>query len=194
MGHVVEYIEVESKQDIWSEAEEFAYYNVDRDENPTCSYHGNLTIHDITPLPDYDSAEKKINEYIRGSYSDHAVPFYKPIKKAESKKLETILGRVRETEKKKSDFIKKSWVGNRSSNFIGCQHCNSKINRKYISLCDNSCSICHGDLRPASTLERLRQYDNKVKDLYKEYYAAEKRLNSKAKKKVVWLLKVEVHC
>ena len=46
MGHAIDYIEVDKRSDIWKAAEKFASRNVDREENPSGSYHGNLHIHD----------------------------------------------------------------------------------------------------------------------------------------------------
>ena len=43
MGHVIDFKVVDTRDEIWVEALEFAEYNVDRQENPSGSYHGNLT-------------------------------------------------------------------------------------------------------------------------------------------------------
>lgn len=194
MGHVVDFITVEKEKDIMKAALEFAYYNVDREENHSGSYHGNLTIHHIGPLEDKDKAIKAIQQYDTGWYSDHAVPYYETIGEISSKKLDNIIKRINETYDKKKEFQVKSWVGNRKSKFIGCENCGSKINRTYIRENNNNCSICHSDLRPNSTLDRLKQYDVKINDLQKEKKKIEKELAKKLKRKAVWLVKVEVHC
>lgn len=194
MGHIVDFIKVEKEKYIMKAALEFAYYNVDREENASGSYHGNLTIHHIEPLEDYDEAVAAINRYDKGFYSDHAVPYYETIGEISSKKLDNIIKRINDTYNKKQEFQLKSWVGNRKSKFIGCENCNSKINRTYIREHNNNCSICHSDLRPKSALDRLKQYDVKINDLQKEKKKTEKELAKKLKRKVVWLVKVEVHC
>ena len=57
MGHVKDYIVVDSRDELWVEASEFAFYNVDREEDPTLSYHGDLTIHDNFICEDIHAAE-----------------------------------------------------------------------------------------------------------------------------------------
>lgn len=75
MGHVTDYIIVNKKENIWAEAEDFAFYNTDREENPSGSYHGTLTIHNDILCDSYDDAVEKINSLDRGFYDDHAVRF-----------------------------------------------------------------------------------------------------------------------
>ena len=75
MGHIVDYIVVDKREDIYTEAEEFAYYNSDREENDG-DYHGNLTIHNNFICDSYDDAYDKIERLTRRSYDDHAVKFY----------------------------------------------------------------------------------------------------------------------
>lgn len=194
MGHAIDYITVEKEKDIMPTALEFAYYNVDAKENPSRSYHGNLTIHHISPLETIDDAINAIDKYDTGWYSDHAVPYYETIGTISSKKIDNIVKRIEETEKKKEDFNIKSWVGNRSSKMIGCEHCGSKINKTFIKHNNNDCPVCKSDLRPVSSLSRLNRYNIKLSELRKEKKETEKQLSKKLKRKVVWLVKVEVHC
>lgn len=194
MGHAITYMTVENEKDIMPAAFEFAYDNVDEKEDPSRSYHGNLKIHHISPLEDEDEAIGAIGRYDTGWYSDHAVPYYKTIGTISSKKIDSIVKRIQETEKKKEEFNIKSWVGNRSSKMIGCEHCSSKINRTFIKQNINDCPVCKLDLRPTSSLSRLSQYDVKIFELKKEKLKTEKQLSKKLKRKVVWLVKVEVHC
>ena len=73
MGHAVEYFTANKRSDIMRIAEEFAFYNTDRGENPTGDYHGNMTIHDNVVCESYMQAYEKINQWDTGFYSDHAV-------------------------------------------------------------------------------------------------------------------------
>lgn len=44
------------------------------------------------------------------------------------------------------------------------------------------CSLCNTDLRPESTIEKIKWYDKKVKECKEKY------------KEKYWLAKVEYHC
>ena len=59
MSHAIDYIVVDKKKDILPAAEDFAFYNVDRYENPSGSYHNVLDVLELTVYPDYDTAYKK---------------------------------------------------------------------------------------------------------------------------------------
>ena len=76
------------------------------------------------------------------------------------------------------------------SAFISCKNCGSKIASKYIH--SNFCPVCSADMRPASTLERIKKLKQRVKEAQAKY---EKALAAEAKKsgKYCWLVKIEYH-
>ena len=49
------------------------------------------------------------------------------------------------------------------SEFVGCKHCGSKINREYIK--SNACPVCRGDMRSDTTQKRLENMRAKVNRL-----------------------------
>lgn len=44
MGHCTDYIVVDKKKDIMGVAQDFAFYNTDRHENPSGRYHNSLDV------------------------------------------------------------------------------------------------------------------------------------------------------
>lgn len=72
MGHSINYVTCENKglkrclKEIYATA---------FDPMETCSYHGNMTIHDKVLCKNLEEAEQKIREWDNGWYSDHAVRF-----------------------------------------------------------------------------------------------------------------------
>lgn len=206
MGHVVDFIVLDTRDEIWFEASEFAFYNVDREEDPTLSYHGNLTIHDNFICEDIHAAKEKINELDTGFYSDHAVQFYdySHIGDAQpTKKLLNLKSRLAEMEQKYEEYVDKTHVCRRTSQFIGCEKCGSKINSLWFSyesgkFRTDKCAVCNFDLRSPTTKARIEKYHKDMKELRKliskDEAKLQDRVNARHKPKVKWLLKVEVHC
>lgn len=195
MGHLITHEVVDSLEEIEREAVEFAFYNTDREENPTGSYHGNLTIHtDTQPFETQEDAYNYLQRICTRSYDDHAVPFYAPVENQTNNKIQDLQRRIEETLTKRSELDQKSWVGYRTSAFIGCPNCKSKINRQCIRNEDNQCPCCHFDLRPPSTLDRLANYINKIRELNKRLHIEQTKANKQAPQKVLWLVKLEIHC
>ena len=90
MGKAIDYITVDHSGKIEKAAREFAFYNVDRYENPEGSYHGNLTILTGTVFDSYEAAYDYLTERASKapSFHDFAVSF----KQRESKEpTKTIL-------------------------------------------------------------------------------------------------------
>lgn len=204
MGHVTDYIIVNKKENIWAEAEDFAFYNTDREENPSGSYHGTLTIHNDILCDSYDDAVEKINSLDRGFYDDHAVRFYDTSDIRNSPKLTKIQQQITDTVQKKREYIEKNHIGYRTSEFIGCLNCKSKISRKHyythngevVTQKSYNCPICGEDLRSNTVKNRIESFDNKINEYKKKYKATEKELAKKCRNKanIKWLVKVEVHC
>ena len=76
------------------------------------------------------------------------------------------------------------------SDFVGCKHCGSKINREYIR--SNACPVCRGDMRSDTTQKRLENMRAKVNRLSNDIKDEEKKLAEKHGQ-VCWLVKFEYH-
>lgn len=73
MSHAIRHLDYHcsvSKTQILKDINSFAY-----DPQESSGYHGNLTFHDSIVYKNRDEALAKINEYDKGWYSDHAVPY-----------------------------------------------------------------------------------------------------------------------
>ena len=131
-----------------------------------------------------------IEEWDTGWYSDHAVQFKDKGALKPTKQMETLKNTINETRRKRDEFIKVHMPNNVKAELIGCKKCNSKIAKKYLQ--GTYCPVCHADLRPKLTMDRIRGYDTKISELEAKYAQLEK--NQKGKCPVKWLVKVEVHC
>ncbi len=94
------------------------------DPQETGDYHGNLTVHKNNVYKDYDEALRAIERYGSGWYSDHIVMYYDISVKGREK--------VTEWEKKRDHFIETHSIHQRSSAYIGCPECGSKLYLSYI--------------------------------------------------------------
>ena len=190
MGHAINYITVNKRNEIWPAAEDFAFYNTDRGENPSGSYHGNLKIHDSIMCECYDDAVAKIEELDTGWYSDHAVQFKD---KSALKPTKTMLALKAKAEKLNADkhaYIEAHSLKNRKSVFIGCKKCDSKLAVQYLK--GNKCPLCGNELRADYIVERIKKFDADIKEADRQYNEMRNKQTGKCPAR--WLVKVEVHC
>lgn len=143
----------------------------------------------VEPLESYEKASNWIENHDNGDYQNLAVRYYSYNGVEDSKKAKEILERIKDEEKKRSDYIEKHSVLTFKAEFIGCQKCGSKIARIYLR--NDKCPVCGEDLRSKTTLETIKRYNGKIYDLKKKY--AEEKYKSKKNAKVMWLLKYEYH-
>ena len=95
-----------------------------------------------------------------------------------------------EFKKSKSEYIKEHSVKNFQAKHIGCLKCGSKLNKDFLNY--DKCPLCGTDLRSKTTLEKIKWFDEKIKD-YQNRIETEKR-KQKSKAKIKWLIKYEYHC
>lgn len=193
MSHVVDYWTSEKKEDIGCLASEFALYNVNRMEDPSGSYHGDLEILENHIYDNYDKAleaAKKI-EKKRGVYRDFAIPFYESIQQKPTKQMLNLNTRAQKMEEDMEEYQKKMSIHNLKAKFITCRNCSSKLSKDFLNN-SNRCPVCGADLRAEYIVKRLDKYKKDIANLYKQY----NDLNNKRSKKgkVKWLVKLEVHC
>lgn len=190
MGHVKQYIVVNKRSEIGTAADDFAALNVDRLENPTGSYHGNLSIHDCIVCDSEAEAREAIDRLDTGFYSDHAVRFYDKSALKPTKQMLAIKERrekmVADRNKYKGDHA----VTDRKSAFTGCSNCGSKLSVKHLR--GNVCPVCGKTLLPDYVVARLAKYEKDITALDKEYANLHSKQSGKCP--VKWLVKVEVHC
>lgn len=195
--HAINYETVTKRENIFPVAEEFAYYNVDREENPSGSYHGQMTIHDDLVYDTFDEAKKAIERLDRGFYDDHAVKYHKTGEVKESKTLINLRERLAKEQENKVKYEEGHAISNFKAALVTCKRCTSKINKAYLknNRRDYICPVCGNDLRAEYVVERIKKFDDKIADLKNKVKAEEEKCKKKAKSnQIVWLVKMEVHC
>lgn len=139
-------------------------------------------------------AEDAIGRMDKGFYDDHAVLFYDVDSLKPTAAMNAIKRRQNETAEKREALIADShaWTG-RKSKYVTCEDCGSKLNVDRLrSMRTCTCPLCRNDLRSETVLNRIKAYDEKIKELRGKYAKEMKKLKSKAD--VKWMVKMEVHC
>lgn len=161
------------------------------EQDGDCGYSSRFTWHDkVAPLASLEEAEKFISAHDRHFYDDHAVRFYDYSGATKTAKITEYETKVSEFKKAKSDYIKEHSVKKFQAKHIGCPKCGSKLNKNYLNY--DKCPLCGTDLRSKTTLEKIKWFDEKIKD-YQSRIETEKR-KQKNKAKIKWLIKYEYHC
>jgi ssDNA-binding Zn-finger/Zn-ribbon topoisomerase 1 len=190
MSHAIDYFTTDKRDEIYAIAEEYASYTVDRQENPSGHYHGNMTIHDNIVCDSYEDAVAKIDELDDGFYDDHAVKYkdkdsLKPTKAMmaiEEKKAKLVQDRL--------EYEEKHSIKARKSEFVGCPKCKSRISVKHIR--GERCPVCGEELRAQYVLDRIEKYHDDYKTLCDKYQDIVNKRKEKCP--IRWCFKVEVHC
>jgi len=189
MGHAIDYITVDNKSDIMRVAENYARHNTDMEENPSGSYHGNMTIHNHV-CESYEDAEDYIDRHDTGWYSDHAVQFKDKSILKPTKQMETVKARADKMAEERRKYYEEHAIKNRKSEFVGCKKCGSKLSVKHLR--GDKCPVCGNDLRAEYVIERLKKYNKDIVALDDQYVELHKKQQGKCP--IKWLVKVEVHC
>ena len=195
MSHAVDYIVVDSRKEIMEVACDFASENVDRQENPHGTYHGNMHIVDGQVFSSEYDARKYIDTFSNGKwYYDMAVQFREPVDFKPSAKTVALKKKEYDLNEKLRTYKQEHSVHLRKSEYIGCPKCGSKLANKLFT--GELCPVCRADLRPDTTKEMIRKYESSIKETHNTYEESWKADTIKQAKngKVRWLVKVEVHC
>lgn len=190
MGHIIDYISVDKRGDIFPAARDFAHVNTNRNENWDGSYHGNMTIlDDVEPLINYDAAVKYLSDRsqsARRSYSDFAVRYYSS--DSDGIQKDTVPPLVR----KLAALEEATAPRNRKAKYVSCPQCGSKLSTEHLGSRQTACPLCLTSLLSKTDLKRIAALKERIRRaMEKKRLAALKRKN---KGKVKWLVKVEVHC
>ena len=142
----------------------------------------------------YDDAYEWIENHYIGDYQQIAFSYIDTSSLKKPKKLTTLEERI---ERLRNDYYKSSdkfHYADVKSKFIGCRHCQSKLNLAHLHR--NRCPVCGQDLRPKSTLDQLEYKRNKIEELEKQLRDEERKLAEKynSPKYLRWLVKIEYHC
>lgn len=200
MGHARTIDIVNKKSEIMPFAREFAFYNTDRMENPSGSYDNRLTIVEDIVIDSFEEAEEYLSSRFQG-YNDGAVQFRDVESIKVPKAIETKEKQIAKVRFELKEEREKNHFANHKSKFIGCPHCQSKINAEFVKKARmlyliNTCPVCKEDMRPKTVLDKLKNKEKKIDDLKKQVNAMKKEFQKKVKDKakIKWAVKVEVHC
>lgn len=142
------------------------------DPGETDCYHGNLTVHQDKVYKNYDEAMQAIQHYDNGWYDDHVVMYYDISNEGRDK--------IEEWNKKRDAYIKEHSIHKRTSKFVGCPEYGSKLSLEHLR--GEKCPLCNTDLRPQTTIDKIKWFDKKVIECAEKY------------KEKFWLAKIEYHC
>ena len=112
-----------------------------------------------------EQARTHINEIDNGFYSGYGAKFYDFSKVKNTKKIDELNAKIDETFKKRDEYISTHHVKDFKASFIGCAKCGSKLSKQYLR--GDKCPVCYSDLRAESTLERIANFDKRIKE-YKD--------------------------
>ena len=141
-------------------------------------------------MPDYDSAYEYISQNDRGDYDNLAVKYKEMPHGKSTKKLDELKEKLKVAYNDYEALNNHVAAKDFKSEFVGCKHCGSKINREYIR--SNACPVCRGDMRSDTTQKRLENMRAKVNRLRNDIKDEEKKLAEKHGQ-VCWLVKFEYH-
>lgn len=137
----------------------------------------------------YNAAHDCIESIDKGFYDGFAVKYYDFSKVKNTKKIDELEAKIKETQEKKKEYETAHSIKAQKAALIGCPECGSKLNRERMR--GEKCPLCYTDLRSPTTLERLASFDSRVKDYRKKI--EEERLKEKKKAEIKWLVKFEYH-
>lgn len=190
MGHAVNYVFLEAKdkdramKEGLALAEERAFYNVDREENPSGSYDNSFRFYDKT----FDNEDDAIAFFDSlGSYMDGVCLVREATKGAKSKYAK-IQDRV---SKKKKELREKAIekFKERTSASVGCKKCGTRIKSEEALKNNLICPQCRNWLVPDSYKDKLKKLDESLE-------VAQRQLQNDTKEsgKPRFWAKFEVHC
>ena len=187
MGHIINYMtceENESRAIVIDDIREEAARRGD-------GYHSDVRWHDeVKPLESYEEAKNFIENRDKGWYDDHAVRYKDYSNAVKTKKMAEYEQKKMQLVKDKQAYAKEHSVKNFKAKLVGCPKCESKLNKSY--LWGDSCPLCRAELRSETTMNKLKWYDDKIKE-YANRIEEEKKKQAK-KVKIMWLVKYEYHC
>lgn len=126
--HIVDYQIVEKEKDILQAAEDFAYRNCDRMENPNGQYHGNINISHRKPLNNYQEAYDYIEYHTKNSINyDMAVRFYDTDNLQPTEKEEQLKEKIQIKNQKLKEYIIKNKLTTKKSAFLVVQRAVRKL-------------------------------------------------------------------
>ena len=190
MGHAVGggFLNAKNKEQAMKEgfadAKEFAFYNVDRGEDPSCSYHGNFRFYDKV----FNSEEEAEDFFDSlGSYCDGVCMVKQAGKGAENRYHK----QVAKINTKKREFFDKviEKFKERTSKSVGCKKCGTRVASDIALKRNLRCPNCNNWMVPDTVKERYNKFDEQLALAKKQY-----NKDCEESGKIRYWAKYEVHC
>lgn len=200
MGHCIEYrdfpISKNPTTEILAELDEYTTRHGDWG----CGLPNDIRwLYSVTPFDCWDDAVEYMDRVDRGDYDQIAVRYRAiPRNNKSVEKAKRHLSEAREAQ-----YVaerQENYPATRTSQFITCPECGSKLNRekliKHVTFSGrNQCPLCRCDLRPKSSIDaynkRVAKADAAVERATKALREAEKRAAKNGE--VRWCIKIEYH-
>lgn len=147
-----------------------------------------------------DEAEAYIENEDRKHWYNCMAVKYKTVKhdalrqSKQSKKEEELTAAIKAQMDNLNKIEKGASVQNRTSEYIGCEKCGSKLKRTLLKT--ERCPLCGNDLRSKTNLDRMANARAKYNELIQKRDAEEKKRIESLKKtagEIRWLVKIEYH-
>jgi DNA repair exonuclease SbcCD ATPase subunit len=135
-------------------------------------------------FPTIEEAEEYLNRADRGFYDNLAVKYGTVNHTAKTAKLERDIA---DLQRKIMEYKKAHSVHSFKAEYIGCQKCGSRLNKKYIP--KEECPLCGVDLRSKTTLDTLNGYFEKLEAKRVQLDEAKKAAGTKQ----YWLIKYDLN-
>ena len=186
MGHVVGYTDClnteRAKAEAIADINELAIQNGDchapiqsiRWSNVTCSSR--------------EDALNWIRKYQRNWYDQMAVKYYEYGGNKKTQELRTRIAKLREKQEKYEEATIPCVV--KTSKYLSCKGCGSKLAREYLPTNWAHCPLCGKTMRSKTNLERINNYQKRISQLDKQL---DEEIKKSKLKREWWLIKYEYH-
>jgi ssDNA-binding Zn-finger/Zn-ribbon topoisomerase 1 len=186
MSHNIHYIicdEIVNRKGVMADIAEHARSDGD-------GYSSRFTWHDeIPPYETEEKAREAIKMLDRGWYDDHAVRFFDYSKVEKNKKMAQYEEKISALRIAQREYQEEHSVHRFQAKYIGCPNCGSRLSKEHFR--GERCPLCRADLRSKTTLDKLKWYEDKIKELCQKIEA--EKIKQKSKAVVKWLIKYEYH-
>ena len=196
MGHAISILDFESgvsRKYAWECVNDFCRANCDPWEYDGCVddvIAAEITWRDDTEFPDFAAAEEFLYDYrCNHTYEPVAVRYRSEGK--ESRRTAALAERVDVLNAELASMRQKALPSNRTSAFIGCQACGSKIARAHLGS-EWRCPVCGKDLRAPSAVKAIESKVARIDEARNRL--RESRIKDGARAPIRWAVIAEVHC
>lgn len=190
MSHEIRYLEFSkdaTKDEMFKRRAGIIRASGDRDpaDGYLLSHDSGFTLHKDKVYSSYDDALDAIKRFDKGFYDDHGVLYKEPA--SPSKARIELQNRLQETKRKKREYYDSHLPNKAKAAFVGCPECKSKLAKEHLS--SHRCPVCRANMFPKTTRDRLKAFDEKIRQLEEKDLILER----KQKGEVKWLVKLEFH-